>query len=149
MNQHRIATVIADLSRAAAFLATEIELEEERAGVRDVSDHTYSVLAKSLRTRRDNIEATVASLERVLTKLEAGELQVHVAENGVNGTARGTRRRVRRTPVGPLRAVAIPLLVCVAALASGVVLMLNAVVLAGWFCLGLGAVAALSLLVRR
>lgn len=87
-----------------------------------------------------------ATLERVLTKLEAGELQVHVAEDGVNGSA---RRGSRRAPPRPLRSLAVPLLVCVAALASGVVLMLNAVVIAGWFCLGLGALAALSLLVRR
>jgi hypothetical protein len=64
-NRLRITTLIADLSRSVAFLAAEIELEEQRVGVRDVSDCTYSVLASSLRKRRANIETTLACLERV------------------------------------------------------------------------------------
>lgn len=65
-NKLRIATVISDLSRSAAFLTTDIELEEVRVGVHDVSSPNYPVLARSLRTRRDNIESTVASLEQVI-----------------------------------------------------------------------------------
>ncbi|MBV9897123.1 MAG: AarF/ABC1/UbiB kinase family protein [Chloroflexi bacterium] len=94
--------------------------------------------------------ALPATLERILAKLEAGELQVHVAEDGVNGTARGPARRGRRTAAArPARSPVVPLVVCLAALASGVALMLNTVVLAGWLCLALAALAAVTLLLRR
>jgi predicted unusual protein kinase regulating ubiquinone biosynthesis (AarF/ABC1/UbiB family) len=92
--------------------------------------------------------ALPVTMERVLAKLEAGELQFHVAEAGVNGT--GRNRRVRRaTNPRTSRSLFVPIVVCVAALASGVTLTLNAALIPGWFCLGLGAVAALSLLFRR
>ena len=63
INGLQIATLIGSLSRSVALLTVDIEHEEARAGVRDLSDPTYSVLARSLRTRRDNIRATIASLE--------------------------------------------------------------------------------------
>ena len=63
MNGLQIATLIESLSRSVELLTVDIEHEEARAGVRDLSDPTYSVLARSLRTRRDNIRATIASLE--------------------------------------------------------------------------------------
>lgn len=66
MNQLRIATLIADLSRSTALLTVDIEREETRAGVRDVSDPAYSALARSLRKRRDNVAATIASLEALV-----------------------------------------------------------------------------------
>ena len=66
MNTLRVATLIADLSRSTAILTAEIEHEETRAGVRDVSDAAYPVLARCLRKRRENIGATIASLQRVI-----------------------------------------------------------------------------------
>jgi hypothetical protein len=48
------------------ILTADIEHEELLVGVSDVSDPTYPVLARSLRTRRDNISTTVASLEALL-----------------------------------------------------------------------------------
>jgi hypothetical protein len=51
------------LSRTFELLTAEIEFEENRAGVRDLSDPAYPVLARSLRVRRENIGATIASLE--------------------------------------------------------------------------------------
>ena len=62
-NKQQIATPIATLSRSVSILTVDIEHEEARAGVRDLSDPTYPVLARSLRARRDNIGATIASLE--------------------------------------------------------------------------------------
>jgi hypothetical protein len=61
----RIATLIADLTRTADILTAGIEHEEERAGVRDFADPAYPVLARSLRVRRENLRATIASLEAV------------------------------------------------------------------------------------
>jgi hypothetical protein len=47
------------------LLTVDIEHEETRPGVSDLSDPAYPVLARSLRVRRDNIKTTIASLERV------------------------------------------------------------------------------------
>jgi hypothetical protein len=65
-NRFQIALLIADLSRSVALLTADIEHEEARAGVRDVSAPTYPVLARSLRARRENIGATIASLEAAI-----------------------------------------------------------------------------------
>ena len=56
-------TLIGNLSRSVELLTVDIEHEEARAGVRDLSDPAYPVLARSLRTRRENIRVTIASLE--------------------------------------------------------------------------------------
>jgi hypothetical protein len=62
----QIATLIGDLSRSVETLTADIEYEEARAGVRDLSDPAYPVLVRSLRTRRDNIKTTIASLEALV-----------------------------------------------------------------------------------
>ena len=59
----QIATLIESLLRSVELLTVDIEHEEVRVGVRDVSDPAYPVLARSLRARKDNIRATLASLE--------------------------------------------------------------------------------------
>jgi hypothetical protein len=63
VNGLQIATLIVSLSRSVELLAVDIDHEEARAGVRALSDPAYPVLARSLRVRRDNIRATIASLE--------------------------------------------------------------------------------------
>jgi hypothetical protein len=65
-NRLQIATLIGDLSRSVELLTVDIEHEETQAGVRDLSDPAYPVLARSLRVRRGNIGATVASLEALV-----------------------------------------------------------------------------------
>ena len=65
-NRLRIATLISNLSRTVDLLTGDIEREEERAEVRDVSDPTYPVLARNLRERRDNIRVTIGSLETLI-----------------------------------------------------------------------------------
>ena len=65
-NPFQIAILIGDLSRSLAFLTADIEHEEERTGVRELADPAYPVLARRLRARRDNIGATIASLEAVI-----------------------------------------------------------------------------------
>ena len=62
-NKLQIATLIGSLSRSVELITVDIEHEEARAGVRDLSDPVYPVLARSLRTRRENIRATIALLE--------------------------------------------------------------------------------------
>jgi predicted unusual protein kinase regulating ubiquinone biosynthesis (AarF/ABC1/UbiB family) len=92
-----------------------------------------------------------ATLERVLSKVEAGQIEVHLGENGRNGTARG-RVRAARSGGGGRGGAAGGLaraLVCAASLATGTALMLNQVLVPGWFCLAIGALAAATLLLRR
>jgi hypothetical protein len=64
-NRLQIATLIGDLSRSVEVLTAYIEHEEMRSEVRDLADPTYPVLARSLRKRRENIGATIASLENL------------------------------------------------------------------------------------
>jgi hypothetical protein len=65
-NRLQIATLIGDLWQSVEVLTADIEHEEVRSGVRNVADTTYPVLARSLRSRRDNIRATIATLEAVI-----------------------------------------------------------------------------------
>jgi len=62
-NKLQIATLIGDLWRSVEVLTTDIEHEEMHLGVRNVADPNYPVLARSLRARRENIGATIATLE--------------------------------------------------------------------------------------
>jgi hypothetical protein len=62
----QIATLIGNLSRTVEILTAEIEHEEARAGIHDLSNPAYPVLARSLRVRRVNIGATIASLEALI-----------------------------------------------------------------------------------
>ena len=70
MNRLRIATLIADLSRSVALLDVDIDYEETRAAIRDLSDPAYPTLAWSLRRRRNKISATIASLEALMHAAE-------------------------------------------------------------------------------
>ena len=70
-NRFQIATLIESLLRSVELLTVDIEHEETRAGVRELSDPTYPVLAQSLRSRRDNIRATLASLGALVHASEA------------------------------------------------------------------------------
>ena len=65
-NRLQIAILIGELSRSVDFLTTHIEHEEARAGVSDVVDPAYPVLARSLRARREHLGATIASLEAAI-----------------------------------------------------------------------------------
>jgi hypothetical protein len=71
VNRLQIATLIGNLSRSVELLTVDIEHEETQAGVRDLSDPVYPVLARSLRVRRDNVRATIAMLEKPLAHWDA------------------------------------------------------------------------------
>jgi hypothetical protein len=64
----QIATLITDLSRRVALLSADIEQEEQR-GVRDLGDPAYPLLARNLRTRRENLAVTIASLEAMIHEM--------------------------------------------------------------------------------
>jgi hypothetical protein len=52
-------------------LNCDIETEEERTKCWDCRDPAYSVLARSLTARRDNLVATIAALQKRLAEAEA------------------------------------------------------------------------------
>ena len=85
-----------------------------------------------------------ASLDRVLARAEAGQLEVRVVEDGRNGSSRRNGSARRPQSAGLAGAV-----ICAAALLGGAALLLNQLAAPGWFCLALAAVAALTLLLRR
>ena len=59
----QIATLIGDLWWSVEVLTADIEHEEMHSGVRNVANPNYPVLARSLKARRENLGATIASLE--------------------------------------------------------------------------------------
>jgi hypothetical protein len=66
VNRLQVVTLIGSLSHSVNLLTADIEHEEAHAGVRDSAHPAYPTLAKSLRVRRDNIRATIASLAALI-----------------------------------------------------------------------------------
>jgi hypothetical protein len=60
---------IADCFCFVDLLTTDIRSAEARTGVRDLVDPAYSVLARSLRVRRDKLQATISSSEGIIGAL--------------------------------------------------------------------------------
>jgi predicted unusual protein kinase regulating ubiquinone biosynthesis (AarF/ABC1/UbiB family) len=115
---------------------------------RDGANQTAQQLMSQVLDAGRTLLALPVTLERVLTRIDAGELEVHVADNGGGATSRrpgSARRGVGRQLVGGGAALAI----CLASLGAGVVLTLNQLQVPGWFCFGLAAFAAAALLFRR
>jgi predicted unusual protein kinase regulating ubiquinone biosynthesis (AarF/ABC1/UbiB family) len=94
-----------------------------------------------------------ASLERVITKIETGQIEVKLAGSAPNGRSR-RRGRGRDNGNGNGNPSSIGgfawAFMFAATLAGGIVLMtVPHLMTPGWFCLGLAGVTALGLLVRR
>jgi hypothetical protein len=68
-----IRSMIDDLERTIQILHIDISTEEERVRVFDKSDPLYSVLARSLGARSDNLKTTVADLKHRLASLTADQ----------------------------------------------------------------------------
>jgi predicted unusual protein kinase regulating ubiquinone biosynthesis (AarF/ABC1/UbiB family) len=148
---------ICSLSGLATGLAPEFNLvsvalpyAQKFLGLsRDGASQTAQQLLTQILAAGRTMLTLPATLERVLSKVEAGEIEVRVAEDGRNGTLRGRMARRTRGPAGQGVSVVVGLIVCLAALAAGVVLMLSQLLAPAWFCLGLAALAVLNLLFRR
>ena len=67
----RLDALIADLWWRVRLLNTDILEEEARAGVFDVNQPTYPLLALNLRARRDTLVATIGMLEQRAKASEA------------------------------------------------------------------------------
>src|SRR5438067_7863972 len=90
-----------------------------------------------------------ATLERVLAKVEAGQIEVRLAEDGLNGAGRGRFGRQRRLAGRPESGGLASAAMLAVPAAAGVVLMVNQLLVPGWFCFGLAGLAALSFIFRR
>jgi hypothetical protein len=66
----QIRTLITSLSRGVQLLDSEIATEEERTRCKDHHDPAYSILARSLMARRDNLSSTIQALQERLVLVE-------------------------------------------------------------------------------
>lgn len=68
-----VRSMIEDLEQTIQILHIDICTEEKRLRVFDKADPLYSVLARTLKARSDNLKTTVADLKQRLTSLTANE----------------------------------------------------------------------------
>jgi hypothetical protein len=59
----RTKRLASDLRRLIPLLEHDINYEEARTGISDLTNSNYSALARQLRGRRDNLTATICKLE--------------------------------------------------------------------------------------
>jgi hypothetical protein len=88
----QINTLMATLSQSVELLNFDIDYEEERAWVNELSDPAYPMLARHLRTRRDNLIGTINALRARLpeqTELERSAIQ----ERPCSDTGHARRQR--------------------------------------------------------
>ncbi len=78
----QIETMIADFSKMARELEREIAIEEQRAGISDISHFAYPTYARAARARRDNLQR---SAEELTTQLDEARLFLDEAA----GTGKG------------------------------------------------------------
>jgi hypothetical protein len=64
----KLQALIADLRNQVQLLDSDINDEQKRSGIFDVSNIAYPTLAKTLRTRRDNLMVTITLLESQLAQ---------------------------------------------------------------------------------
>nr|BBH93614.1 hypothetical protein KTA_18130 [Thermogemmatispora argillosa] len=92
------------------------------------------------------------ALERIIARFESGQIEIRLANSGPNGRGRRARSGSGRSAIGREGGGGTfsLTLVSLAALAAGAYLLTDVhLLIAGWFCLGLAAVAVLGLLLRR
>jgi len=62
----KLHALISDLRWRVQLLDSDIQDEEKRTGISNVSNTAYPILARNLRTRRGNLLATITMLESQL-----------------------------------------------------------------------------------
>lgn len=96
--------MIGDFEALAKDLDRQIEVEEDRTGIRDSQHFGYSTFAKAAALRRDNLRASAAELrlrlEGLLKDRSTTEEQLSQAAATRDS---GRRRRTFRTVTGSLR----------------------------------------------
>jgi hypothetical protein len=76
----QIKTLIVSLNRGVQLLETEIATEEERSRCKDQRDPAYSILARGLIVRGDNLTTTIRALQERGVPIE-GLTSSRVAED--------------------------------------------------------------------
>ena len=66
----KLQALTADLRWRIQLLESDIRDEEKRMGISNLSNSAYPIFARNLRTRRDNLLATITMLESRLAKTE-------------------------------------------------------------------------------
>jgi hypothetical protein len=66
----RVRGLIDNLRNSLDTMTADIEAEERASHVSNVDDIGYSTLARSLRARRDNLEATINLLNETLARFD-------------------------------------------------------------------------------
>jgi predicted unusual protein kinase regulating ubiquinone biosynthesis (AarF/ABC1/UbiB family) len=93
------------------------------------------------------------SLERAITKLETGQIEVKLTDSPRNGRSRRRGRRGGRDRGNESNASGMGsfswVMVFLAEMSGGIILTIEHQSIPGWFCLGLAGITALGLLVRR
>lgn len=69
---NQIQTMVAEFERMARDLEDQINVEQERAGIRDTSHFAYPTFAKAAMQRRDNLRASAQDLESQLAAAQQG-----------------------------------------------------------------------------
>jgi hypothetical protein len=64
----KLQALINDLRRQVQLLDADIQDEEKRTGISNVSNTAYPILARNLRTRRGNLLATIMVLDSQLAE---------------------------------------------------------------------------------
>ena len=66
----RLQAFIADLQWRIQLISSDIADHEQQTGVFNVTNVRYPLIAKGLRERRDNLVATIATLEARLREID-------------------------------------------------------------------------------
>ncbi|MEO8971791.1 MAG: AarF/UbiB family protein [Ktedonobacteraceae bacterium] len=121
-----------------------------------IGQTVQQVLSQVLEAGR-TLLALPRALEQIITRIEAGQIEVRLAgiSPSSNGNGKGHRGRHRGNKNGLAAAAAAGTdnlalgLVFLGSLAGGIVLTMAHQVIPGWFCLGLAGITVLGLLFRR
>jgi hypothetical protein len=66
----KLQALTADLCWRVQLLESDIQDEAKRTGISNLSNSAYPIIARNLRTRRDNLLATIKMLQSRLAKTE-------------------------------------------------------------------------------
>lgn len=75
----QIRAMIATLDRSVLNLNADIDVELQRARVRDPSHFAFPISARTMIARRDNLKATIAALSEQLAKVDQSSAQMVAA----------------------------------------------------------------------
>jgi len=94
-------TMISDFRRLADDLQKQIELEEQRSGIKDPNHFAYSTFAKAALRRRENLISSIADLDSKLAEARNQLADAILELNKAELAAAGERPADRSNPTAP------------------------------------------------